>query len=111
MGDTWTHTGDLLNVSGGQALVAKFTLAEIVDVDGDPCARITGEVTGGWEKTPGPKVTFETCFSLARKVPVRGSLAYESKRRTARIEVALVPEPSPAPPAPAGAGTPGAAGR
>lgn len=56
-------------------------------MDGEECARITGEVAGWESKDKAPTCTLETLYSLARGVPVRGSHAYVSASRTTKIEV------------------------
>lgn len=67
---------------------ATFVLEEIVSVEGEECARITGGISN-WPDGISPKVELETLFSLKRKVPVKSSLKYESPSRTERIEVTL----------------------
>ena len=96
VGETWTWKGDLLNLYQNGDLTATFTFREVVKVDGEECARITGEVSG-WNmerwKTPDqvPKCRVEVLFSLSRGLPVKGTHVYESPSRTTRIETKLAP--------------------
>lgn len=90
IGETWDWKGDLLNMWKGENLRAVFTLKELVKVNGEECARITGEVIEGWPASPSPKCDVELFYSLSRKVPVKGTHRYASKSRTNTIEVSLV---------------------
>jgi hypothetical protein len=101
VGDTWTWKGDLLNVAGGDALVATFRLAEVISRDGETLARIEGKVDEGWRDLKGaaPKVAFELLFSIDRGVPVESTHRYESASRTTTIRTRAEWQPATAKPA------------
>ncbi len=78
VGESWEWRGDLLNLYRSNDIVATFTLQEILDVEGESCARITGSIRG-WPKARAPYMTFscETIYSLKRQRPLRASLSYD----------------------------------
>ena len=88
VGETWKWQGDLLNIYQNDKLTATFTLQEIVQHEGEECARITGEVSG-WSAT-GPRCTVELWYSLSRGLPVKGTHVFTSKSRNEKIETRLV---------------------
>ena len=92
VGETWTWSGELLRflVERNKDLTATFTLKEVAQFDGEQCAHITGEVRG-WS-TPGVKCTVEMWYSLARGLPMKGTLVIEGKHFTRKIETKLLPE-------------------
>ena len=91
MGDTWEWKGDLLNIAGGDKLVATFELDEIVQHEGESMARITGVIEKGWpmrdgeEAAPEPTVKVELLFLLEQGLPLSGSFDYASRTRTTSI--------------------------
>ena len=85
VGDTWEWEGDLLNISQCDKLVSHFKFAEVVEHEGERCARIVGEVRN-WPQGVSAKCSTELYFSLDRNVPVSSSLRYKSSSRTQVIE-------------------------
>jgi len=90
VGATWDWKGDLLNIHQCGNLKADFAFKEVVKVDGEDCARITGEVKEGWPADYSPTCQVDLHFSLARRVPVKGTHRFKSPRRTTTIETKVL---------------------
>jgi len=102
VGDTWVWKGNLLHLSGCRNTVGTFTLKEIMEQNGERCARIVGSISG-WPQTRAPRMKFacETIYSLDRQRPVSASLSYDvvpynslQDRRTKKIRVRVEDTPS-----------------
>jgi hypothetical protein len=88
VGDTWQWQGDLLNIQDCGDLRATFKLAELVEHEGERCARITGTMSN-WPTGHAPSFRCELFFSLARGLPVSATVEYKSSARTETIRTHL----------------------
>ncbi|MHC4599650.1 MAG: hypothetical protein ACYS47_11645 [Planctomycetota bacterium] len=79
MGATWPWEGDLVKNFWSSKVKGTFTFKEVVEHEGELCARITGRV-GGKPEGEAP-LRCELLFSMKRKMPVSGSLTFVSKIR------------------------------
>ena len=89
LGDTWQWQGDLLNIQGCGQIVATFKLEQLLERDGERCARITGTLSN-WPGEPAPKFRCELLFSLARGMPVTSTQEYSDGGRTSTIRTRLL---------------------
>jgi hypothetical protein len=88
VGDTWQWRGDLLNIQDCGDLVATCKLEEIVDHDGEKCARVVGSISN-WPKGYAPEFRSELFFSLDRGLPVSATFQFRSPARTEVIKTRL----------------------
>jgi hypothetical protein len=102
VGDTWQWKGNVLDLFGCQNTVGTFTLKEILEQNGERCARIVGSISG-WPQTRAPRMKFacETIYSLDRQRPVSANLSYDivpynslQERRIKKIRVQVEAAPS-----------------
>jgi hypothetical protein len=89
VGDTWEWRGNLLNIQDCGDLVATFKFEEVVDHEGERCARVTGTISN-WPKGAAPEFRSELFFALDRGLPVAASFEFKSPARTEIVKTRII---------------------
>jgi hypothetical protein len=85
-GASWPWTGELIRHFYRANTEGCFTFVKVVEFDGEPCAKIVGKA-GRHAEDAKPPLLCELYFSLKRKIPVSGSLSFDSSSRVEKWQV------------------------